>query len=82
MPKNYARLPWTKNFRKIPHAIESRLEGMAGTGIIVACSKIITGEELERGTYEHVSRHCAATKLMTEKGVSEQTWHLAACPLA
>jgi hypothetical protein len=54
MPRNYSGLPWKRNFRKVPRAIEARMATFSSNKVVVACSKILTDADIERGTYQHL----------------------------
>lgn len=54
MAHHYSKLPWCKNFLKIPSWITEKIESFENRPFVISCSKIISNEDFEKASYEHL----------------------------
>jgi len=57
MNDNYKKMPWQKNFLKIPQNLLVKLEKLKGKNIVVACVKKVSKTEITKGVYSHLGFH-------------------------
>jgi hypothetical protein len=60
MARKYSRLPWGNNYQRLPTAIQAKIAEMGNANFVVACSKIVTEDDLAEGRYRHLNIESAS----------------------
>ncbi|WP_321326982.1 hypothetical protein [uncultured Parasphingorhabdus sp.] len=61
----YHKLPWKRNFQKVPAHIEAGLAEIDGELVVIAATKRIARADIERGIYAHVGLRAADGAITT-----------------